>query len=133
MARTVPPKESNLEKFRRSQTKAKSWLWLGVIGMAAIIFFFWGWSIVSNISLFNWKNTQENTLLKKTQNDWNQIFTETTEKQEKKKLSEQLNVVINELKKQAEAEQSTTTTTTVPTTTTSTTIENTTITTTIKQ
>ena len=128
----VTPKESDLEKFRRSQTKAKSWLWLGVVGISMIIFFFWGWSMVSNISLFSWRHTQENQLIQKTQNDWNQIFAETTTKQNKEKLNEQLNIVITELKKQAEAEQQKNTTTTIATTTT-TTIENTTNTTTINQ
>lgn len=109
--------EQKLEKFRNSQNKAKSWMWLGVIGISAIIFFFWGWSLMSNISLFSWKQTQENSLVKKTQSDWNEIFTKTEkEEKEKRQLKEQLGVIIDELKKQAGAGQTATSTTGVSST-----------------
>lgn len=116
----IPPTvDEKLEKFRQSQTKAKNWLWLGVISISAIIFFFWGWSLISNLSLFSWKKTQENSLVKKTQTDWNEIFTKTAkEEQEKKLLKDKLGVVLDEIKKQAELDQATTTTSTITTTTT---------------
>lgn len=123
-AEPMPSAEQKLEKFRNSQNKGTSWMWLGVISISAIIFFFWGWSLMSNISLFNWKRTQENSLVKKTQTDWNEIFTKTekTEK-EKQQLKKQLELAINEFKKQA-AEQTATTSTSstlkISTTTTST-------------
>lgn len=123
-AEPAPTVEQKLEKFRSSQNKAKSWLWLGVISISAIIFFFWGWSLLSNISLFSWKRTQENNLVKKTQTDWNEIFTKTEKSEkEKRQLKEQLAIMVNEIKKQAAAEQaatSTSSTLNISTTTTST-------------
>jgi len=126
-AESSPKVEQKLESFRNSQKKAKSWLWLGVIGISAIIFFFWGWSLLSNISLFSWKQTQENSLVKKTQSDWNDIFTKTQKAEtEKRQLKEQLGAAIEEFKRQAaigQAASSTTSTSStleISTTTTST-------------
>jgi|GEM_PF-2658597 len=118
--------EKKLEKFRQSQAKSKNWMWLGVFGLSAVIFFFWGWSLISNISLFNWKRTGENTLVKKTQDDWNKIFIETTKKEEnKKQIKEKIGVLIEEFKKQTEINTTNTlptasSTTEISTTTTST-------------
>lgn len=120
--KTTPPTvNEKLEKFRNAQTKTKGWLWVGVIGISGIIFFFWGWSLVSNISLFDWKKTQEKTMIQRTQSDWNELFTETeAQQQNKKKVSQELGAIITEIKKQAEAEQTTTTSSTI----TSSTMEN---------
>jgi len=116
---TTPNIEEKLEKFRQTQTKAKSWMWLGVIGISAIIFFFWGWSIISRISLFNWNKTQENKMIIRTQEDWNDIFTKIEkEEKEKKELKQQINLIIEDIKKQAEKENTENTTTTITTTTT---------------
>lgn len=116
---SAPDIQEKLEKFRQAQTKTKSWMWLGVIGISAIIFSFWGWSIVSKISFFNWKKTQENKMMIKTQEDWNEIFIKAEkEEQDKKELKQKIGIIIEEIKKQAEMEETKNTTSTVTTTST---------------
>ncbi|MDO8509882.1 MAG: hypothetical protein Q7S24_01945 [bacterium] len=60
--------------YRSRETASKSWLWLGVLSITAIIVFFWGWAIFSKISTTNWNKTPESDLADQTKKDWNQIF-----------------------------------------------------------
>ena len=60
--------------FLERQQKNRAWLWLAVIGFVVIIGAAWCWSIYARLSLTNWSASPENGLLKRTSDDWKNIF-----------------------------------------------------------
>ncbi len=131
------PNENLREKFVADQMSRESklsfWLWVGVVGLGALIVIFWGYSLWFNVSTINWKKSDENKLLTQTTDDWNKTFQATKENETQKKLSE---AQIKELLSKAiQAQQMknipTTTTSTAANSTTSTTSTNQNTTTTI--
>lgn len=68
------------EKFINQQLTTKRkvsiWLWIGVGGLGLIIVFFWGYSLWSNVSSFNWKKTEESKIFEQSSTDLNKIFDE---------------------------------------------------------
>ncbi len=104
------------EKFVKEQlTKEKKlslWLWIGVGGLGIIIVFFWGYSLWSNVSSFNWKKTEENKILKQSSADWNQAFQSNRENELQNELTKlQLKELLNKALKQQINNISTTNTT----------------------
>ncbi|KKP59411.1 MAG: hypothetical protein UR53_C0002G0025 [Candidatus Magasanikbacteria bacterium GW2011_GWC2_34_16] len=108
-----------LSPYIASQKKPTYWLWIGVIGLAMIIFGFWIWSLSLNLAWFNWKKTPENNLLKQTRTDWDQLFTAAQIENQKIEAEKKIKEIISQI-------EIANTTTTVATTTTSTTINTTT-------
>ncbi len=104
------------EKFVKEQlTKEKKlslWLWIGVGGLGITIVFFWGYSLWSNVSSFNWKKTEENKILKQSSADWNQAFQSNRENELQNELTKlQLKELLNKALKQQINNISTTNTT----------------------
>lgn len=67
--------------------KTKQWMWLGVIGMSAMIFILWGWSLKTQLSSFSWRNTPEKTLLNRAQTNWDAVYDETKKSELEKELN----------------------------------------------
>lgn len=72
----------SLRKSPNYSPKAKQWMWVGVIGISAIIFVLWGWAMKVQISFFNWNKTPESALLQKNQNNWDTLFVEAKEERQ---------------------------------------------------
>lgn len=72
----------SLQKSPNYSAKAKQWMWIGVIGISAIIFVLWGWAMKTQISFFNWGKTPESALLQKNQTNWDAIFAEAKEQRQ---------------------------------------------------
>lgn len=114
--------ENILETYKRSQNKAKSWMWMGVVGISAIIFFFWGWSVVLRITTFNWNKSGEKTLIQNSQEDWNKLFSPSNNNLATNlSLKTQISNLVVKLKRQAELNNASSTTSIVVSATSSTT------------
>ncbi len=102
--------EDIITHYKTKESASKSWLWLGVLSITAIIVFFWGWAIFSKISSTNWKKTPESELADKTKKDWNEIFSgDGNSLVTMVSVKAQINSIVDQFKKQ-----------TTPTTTTNT-------------
>lgn len=86
-----------LSPYIASQKKPTYWLWIGVIGLAVIIFGFWGWSLSLNLAWFNWKKTPENNLLKQTRTDWDQLFTDAQMENQKIEAEKKIKEIIDQI------------------------------------
>ena len=119
------------------EKKLSLWLWIGVGGLGMLIVFFWGYSLWSNFTSFNWKKTEENKIIKQSTSDWNQAFQSSRENELQNQLTKlQIKDLITQaLKQQAKNVSTTSTTSTIDITTFSTTtpITTTTLTTTSKK
>lgn len=127
-------REKFLEQQLATEKKLSLWLWIGVGGLGFVIVFFWGYSLWSNMSSYNWRKSQESKIFKQSSADLSKIFDENKENQ----LRNQLNIKqIKELLKQNFATTTILTSTTnkidFTTTTTSTLITTSTIATTTKK
>ncbi|MFA6424193.1 MAG: hypothetical protein WCV83_02670 [Candidatus Magasanikbacteria bacterium] len=123
-------REQFIEQQLTKEKKLSIWLWIGVGGLGILIVFFWGYSLWSNVSTFNWSKTEENKILKQTGADWNQAFQSVRENELQKELTKlQIKELINKtLKEQIEniSVTSTTSTIDIATSTTSTIVSTTT-------
>jgi len=127
------------EKFINEQlTKEKKlslWLWIGVGGLATVIIFFWGFSLWSNLTTFNWRKTEENKILTQSSSEWNKAFKEAKQNQLKDQISkEKIKELLDKVLKQSTTTTTNTTSTLeISTTTTSTVFSTTTLSTTSKR
>ncbi len=96
-------REKFIEEQMTKEKKLSLWLWIGVGGLGILIMFFWGYSIWSDFSSFNWKKTEENKILKQGSSDWNQLFKENETDQLKNEYTRsQLKELLNQTLKQQE-------------------------------
>ncbi len=129
---TKKGKEDIREKFVSEQltkeNKLSLWLWIGVGGIGAVIVFFWGYSLWSSLTTFNWKKTEESKILTQSSSEWDKTFQDAKNNKLKEQLSkEQMKEILNQvLKQQTTSSAVTTNTIEIATTTTSTIISTTT-------
>ena len=71
--------------------RANRLLWLGVIIMAAVIIFFWGYSLKLKMTNISWSRSAESRLIDKTKTNWDAAFAEQKNQvDEQKKVLEQV-------------------------------------------
>jgi len=114
VTKDTPPTEEQAEPIETTKTPTKNlrenfineqisrhnkltyWVWIFVIGMSALIIFFWGYSFWSNISTINWNKTDESQLIKQASGNWGEIFTETKEqKTTKQEVKNEIKELLN--------------------------------------
>lgn len=111
-------KEKPLSRIRDEDKKNKLIMWISVSVFFLVIFFLWGWAMKIRLSNLDWSETKEANIIKNSQKNWDELFTET----EKKENYEKAKGEIREFLKQImETENATTTAATTTTSTASTT------------
>lgn len=63
----------------RLQNAARSWMWVGVASVAAMIIILWGWAMKSKMDTLNWKKAPEKQLFEKTRAEWDKVFADNKE------------------------------------------------------
>ena len=138
MPRSASPKQPkpeaapNLDQWReteRRKSKMRSWLWLGTALFAVVVASLWGWTWINRLSLIDWKQGSESSLIQTSQKDWNTLFAKTKETELQKEVnSAKLKLLLSEIKNQMMTATTTPTSTTSSTTLATTTINTTTVT-----
>lgn len=126
------------EKFIKEQlsrrTKLAFWLYAGMAVLLIAIVFFWGFSLWSTLTTFNWKKTQESKLIDSSQTDLNKIFQTVKQTELQKQITKmQLKESLRKVLQNIPATSTTSTIDTISTSTTSTLITTSTIVTTTKK
>lgn len=126
------------EKFIKEQlsrrTKLAFWLYAGMAVLLIAIVFFWGFSLWSTLTTFNWKKTQESKLIDSSQTDLNKIFQTVKQTELQKQITKiQLKDSLRKVLQNIPATSTTSTIDTISTSTTSTLITTSTIVTTTKK
>ncbi len=84
------------EALYRKHQAAKRWMWLGVIGVGGLIFVLWGWSIFTQFSEINWRQSAEGVLAEKAKDSWDKAFKEDTAGDNAiQQTKEQLKTILN--------------------------------------
>ena len=76
---------------------AKKYMWAGVMGISATIFFLWGFAMVTKISHINIGGTPEGQLAASAKSDWSEIFEKTKAEETKKQVLNQLKNMIGQM------------------------------------
>lgn len=118
---SIPPSEPENEATRLARWRKRAhnervavyWLWFAVISISLIIATLWGYSLYTQISVLNLKDSKENKLLQAGQKNWEEAFNLTKQREVEQNLAkEKLAIVIQMLKDSTAAPNSTTITST---------------------
>lgn len=76
MTEPVPqsPRDKIIERTGVPSAAAKRWMWTGVGSLTLLILALWGYAMVTQMSFFNWSDTNEVQLFQNTKQQWKQIM-----------------------------------------------------------
>ncbi len=94
---TNEPETKQLSPVHQDNPTAKLWLWAGVGGITIIILALWVWAFSIRLSSFNWSKTPEDSLLKRSQTDWDTLFKNEESKAKNEQLKSQLKNILNKI------------------------------------